>query len=155
MALPDSLVRSERMYEATNRVVVGLSLRYFHIVVCSAFLALRLAFGQDPKRRKGSGVGSPDVPVIRDELDRHVVKLHNLSKPLCWVEMATVSYPFYENIDIMGTSHDKPNTFNDAELSSQPLGATTTQMQGSKQLRRRCEAQHQWPRHSKLSCTDV
>ena len=44
---------------ADNKVaVVGLSLRYFHIVVCSAFLALRLAFGQDPKRQKGSGVGS-------------------------------------------------------------------------------------------------
>ena len=56
-------------------------------------------------------------------------------KPLCWVEMATVSRPFYENIDIMGTSHGKPDTFNDAELGSQPLGATMTQMQGSKQLR--------------------
>ena len=50
----------------------------------------------------------PDVSAIRDELDRHVVRLHGLSKPLCWVEMATVNYPFYEDIDIMGTSRDKP-----------------------------------------------
>ena len=41
------------MYEATKQAVVGLSLRYFHIVVCSAFLALRLAFGRDPNGRKG------------------------------------------------------------------------------------------------------
>ena len=48
----------------------------------------------------------PDNEEIRFQLERSLVTMHNLHSPLCWVEMATPSYPFYEDSDILRGQSD-------------------------------------------------
>eukprot|EP00928_Gymnodinium_smaydae_P040018 TRINITY_DN27215_c0_g1_i1.p1 TRINITY_DN27215_c0_g1~~TRINITY_DN27215_c0_g1_i1.p1 ORF type:complete len:983 (-),score=107.77 TRINITY_DN27215_c0_g1_i1:41-2947(-) len=48
----------------------------------------------------------PDVPEIRSQFEAHIATMYRLERPLCYVEMATTHYPFYEDIDIMYSGGD-------------------------------------------------
>eukprot|EP00930_Biecheleria_cincta_P070306 TRINITY_DN57948_c0_g1_i1.p1 TRINITY_DN57948_c0_g1~~TRINITY_DN57948_c0_g1_i1.p1 ORF type:complete len:671 (+),score=76.33 TRINITY_DN57948_c0_g1_i1:63-2075(+) len=45
----------------------------------------------------------PDEPAVQEQLRFHILQRFHAGNPLCGVEMTTTNYPFFEDIDIMGS----------------------------------------------------
>lgn len=45
-----------------------------------------------------------DTEEVREKLEKYLARLSDMQSPLAWVEMVTKSYPFFEDIDILGTT---------------------------------------------------
>mmetsp|Transcript_102522 Transcript_102522/g.328467 ORF Transcript_102522/g.328467 Transcript_102522/m.328467 type:complete len:716 (-) Transcript_102522:300-2447(-) len=76
-------------------------LKYFECEKGDHYTHSSLRGGRDWTTASGQ-LDIPDTPEIRVQLEKMLIKMFHLARPLCWVEMSTPHYPFYEDIDVMG-----------------------------------------------------
>lgn len=78
-------------------------LRNFSVGFEQPYTHSSLRGGRDDYTRTGR-LCIPDLPEVKQRLHRIIAKKFTEMRPLCWVEMHTPYYPFYEDIDIIGTN---------------------------------------------------